>query len=104
MYEGFNLSTYFLFLPFNYSYPCGCEVTLRLIFLIVMIFLFSSDTMLTFFLLHSMWDPQPGIKAVPPAWEAQTLNHWNTGEVLRLFFLLLLFLCELILNQFKKKE
>ena len=38
MYEGFNLSTCFLFLPYNYSYPRGCEVTLRLIFLIVMIF------------------------------------------------------------------
>ena len=42
--------------------------------------------MLTSSLLHSMWDPQAGIKAVPPALEAQTLNHWNASEVLRSLF------------------
>ena len=26
--------------------------------------------------------PQPGIDPVPPALEAQSLNHWTTGEVL----------------------
>ena len=25
--------------------------------------------------------PQPGIKPVPPALEAQSLNHWTTREV-----------------------
>ena len=30
-----------------------------------------------------MWDfsSQPGIQPVPPAMEAQNLNHWTTGEV-----------------------
>ena len=26
--------------------------------------------------------PQPGIEPAPPAWEAQSLNHWTTTEAL----------------------
>ena len=31
--------------------------------------------------------PRPGIKPVPPAVEAQSLNHWTTKEVPSLYFL-----------------
>ena len=33
--------------------------------------------------LHGMQDlvPQPGIKPMPPAVEAQSHNHWNSREV-----------------------
>ena len=40
MYEGFNLSTCFLFFPSNYSYPCGCEVTAETDFLNYYFFIF----------------------------------------------------------------
>ena len=32
--------------------------------------------------------PQPGIESMPPAVEAQSLNHWTTREVLQMDFLL----------------
>ena len=37
---------------------------------------------------HGMWDlPRPGIKPMPPAVEARSLNHWTAREVLFLFVL-----------------
>ena len=39
--------------------------------------------------------PQPGIKLVPPAAEAQSLNHWTTREYLEIMFLTELLLCVL---------
>ena len=34
--------------------------------------------------------PQPGIKPMPPALEAQSLNHWTTREVLLFLIFLVL--------------
>ena len=39
--------------------------------------------------------PQPGIKPVPTAVEAQSLNHWNTRKVLPVFSFLLLYFFQL---------
>ena len=33
------------------------------------------------FLACGILVPQKGVKPRPPAWEAQNLNHWTTGEV-----------------------
>ena len=44
----------------------------------------------SFFLLHyaacGILVPQPGIKPMSPAMEAQSLNHWTTREVPHLLF------------------
>ena len=38
-------------------------------------------------LSYSMWDlvPRPGIESRPPVLGAQSLSHWNTREVLRMY-------------------
>ena len=57
-----------------------------------MFYIRSSD------LIHLFWGPfhtacgilvlSPGIEPEPPAWEAQSLNHWTIGEVSDLIHLI----------------
>ena len=72
--EGFALE---FFYPPNFLFSMGVALFLSFFFVIGTSIIFFWPRLVAYGILV----PRPGIKPVPPALEAQSLNHWATREV-----------------------
>ena len=83
---GFPRQEYWIVLPFP-SPVDGPDSGIKPRFLHWQVGFFCCCCLFVFWPRHTACGilvPQPGTKSVPPAVEAWSLNHWNSGEVLTL--------------------
>lgn len=80
-FREYNPTPSLLGAPLDGSFPRGPFVMLGIYNGLNATKLFDSFTLLFCFWPHNILVPWPGIEFMPPALEAQSLNHFTTREV-----------------------